>query len=281
MDSTADASMSLEQYVTLGVIGGAVMNTSFVGMLCTLSHWFSTSSDTFWKDAVFMSTFNITCLLFQALISWQYFLEESMCSTGATVVTVMSHCFDVFFNVFLLYKAYRTSGDHVAVCVVAALLLLHRIGWAIADIAFSGGVWDVAMESCSHLQNRVTGIGYISADIAVAISSLLISVSFNFQSLQSTRFVTKTRVLMQENILRSFIVTAVNAYGLVICRSDSALDPFDTYLSYTVQNFIYTVCVNSELYWTDAKKASSSKMLKDFLPTADSSSAFSDMKSTH
>ncbi|KAJ3393800.1 hypothetical protein HDU80_010651 [Chytriomyces hyalinus] len=281
MDSVASIDMSLEQYVTLGVIGGAVMNTSFVGMLCTLSHWLSTSSDTFWKDAVLMNTFNIACLLFQALISWEYFLEESMCSTGATVVNVMSHCFYVSFNVFLMYKAYRTSGDHVAVCVAGALLLLHRIGWAIADIAWSRGFWDVAMESCRHLQNRATGVGYISADFAVAISSLLISVSFNFQSLQTARFVSATRVLMQENILRSFIGTAVNAYAIAVCLSDSSLDLFDAYLSFTVQNFIYTVCVNSELYWTDAKKASSSKMLKEFLPNADSSSAFSDMKSVH
>ncbi|KAI9334099.1 hypothetical protein BDR26DRAFT_867322 [Obelidium mucronatum] len=131
------------------------------------------------------------------------------------------------------------------------VILAHRIFWSIWDVVKSQGTWNEATDSCSYTQFPLTGAGYNAADIISDVFCTLTALAFNYQHLSSNLGET-FKVIIQENILRSVIIVAVNSFEVYAAMNWT--DPFLTLFAFLIQNYVYARCLNAELFWIEARK---------------------------
>ncbi|KAI9330974.1 hypothetical protein BDR26DRAFT_870847 [Obelidium mucronatum] len=157
---------------------------------------------------------------------------------------IASHFFYLLFDAFIVMKAYETSRNNQGVLGGAVVLLVHR-DWL------------------GYYQHPVSGIGYNVADMLVVVYSWLVSLGFNLSGF-STNLGNVFWILVQENILRSVLVVGISSYQIYTSLNFQH-DQFKLEVSYVIQNLVYAMCVNAELFLMDSRQASKSTLLKDFL----------------
>ncbi|KAJ3061873.1 hypothetical protein HDU98_002234, partial [Podochytrium sp. JEL0797] len=67
----------------------------------------------------------------------------------------------------------------------------------------------------------------------------------------SQKWATVIRTLIQENILRSMVIVAINS--LLLWVAANVTDPFSVNVCFVIQNNIYAIALNSELFWIEGK----------------------------
>ncbi|ORY43476.1 hypothetical protein BCR33DRAFT_717683, partial [Rhizoclosmatium globosum] len=231
------------------------MEISLSGLISTAVRVFSSEdagASSFIPVAGIMSLFNAFCIAYNALFIRSFFLDGSNCWSGQRATNVCSHMFYLSFDLFLLYKTYTLSLHSKVVLVAMTVILLHRIVWTVWDIIKSQGVWDDSAQNCEYVQYPTTGIGYNSADIISDSFCTLTAILLNYKSLVTGPVTDSIKVIVQENILRSFVVVTVNSFELYAATNWT--DPYLTLLAFLIQNYTYARCLNAELFWIEARK---------------------------
>ncbi|KAI9329553.1 hypothetical protein BDR26DRAFT_872333, partial [Obelidium mucronatum] len=200
-----------------------------------------------------MSLFNFWCIAYSSYYICSLFFHHSFCVLGGLISNIISQIFYIHFDLFLLFKTCGTSGYNRYILLGTFAILLNRFVWAFLDIIQSHSY--VESDMCLYYQNPITGLGYNSADMICDAFCTIVSIVFNWKSLYGASFFSMSRVLVQENILRSIIILAVNFFMLYM--SASVTDPFLVLCSYFIQNYAYSVCINMELLWIDERQKKS------------------------
>ncbi|KAI9333574.1 hypothetical protein BDR26DRAFT_868142 [Obelidium mucronatum] len=234
------------------------INTSAVGLFCTIHRLLTTKSNSFWIVAGLMTLFNVFSIVYQISYVWSLFLEEGNCIAGNFVANFTSHLFYLSFDTFLLYKTYSISLQNRFIVWGVVILFIHRLVWTVWDIVASTGVWDADTQTCSYQQFPITGVGYNVSDILIDCFATTVAVSFNYSSLSSNLSQT-VQVLVKENILRTAFITSINLYGLY--SSAFITDIFLFNLTYNIQDYAYAIALNSELFWIDQRKSTKEAVL--------------------
>ncbi|ORY44860.1 hypothetical protein BCR33DRAFT_737849 [Rhizoclosmatium globosum] len=79
----------------------------------------------------------------------------------------------------------------------------------------------------------------------------------------NTQFQRFTLILVQENVIRSVLIVAVNS--AMLYASENVTDPYLSSLFYVTQTWIYTMSLNAELFWIDVRNAIHHEELKRFM----------------
>ncbi|KAJ3062081.1 hypothetical protein HDU98_002005 [Podochytrium sp. JEL0797] len=248
--------MTFGQYITLGGLYGVTITISVIGLIGTLMTFLSSQSKQFWKVAAIMSLFNVVSIIFSFLFATVLVASPGECAQHDLWVNISSHTFFFLFDSFMLFKTYATTSCNKYVLVGIVIILTHRVGWGIADVVSCEGRWDPEGLACNHYQNPTTGLGYNSADLIADVFATLTCLGFNYKAF-SQKWATVIRTLIQENILRSMVIVSINSVLLWV--SAHVTDPFTATVCFVVQNNVYAVALNSELYWIEARKSSGSK----------------------
>ncbi|KAJ3061872.1 hypothetical protein HDU98_002233 [Podochytrium sp. JEL0797] len=206
------------------------------------------------------STLNTTTTTSTGVTTGQFILLGGLC--GTTIATNIIGLVGTFLS-FLSSKSKQFWK-------VAAIMSLFNIVSIIYSFLFST-VMVAEADSCAA-QDRWTNISSqmffflfdsfmlyktyattscnkLLADAFATITCL----SFNYKAF-SQKWATVIRTLIQENILRSIVIVATNS--LILFVAANVTDQFSAAVSFVIQNNVYAIALNSELYWMEARKSS-------------------------
>ncbi|TPX55328.1 hypothetical protein CcCBS67573_g09483 [Chytriomyces confervae] len=236
------------QSMAFALVSGLTIEISCSGLISAACQFFEDPKLTY--ALVITAIFNISAIVYSSITVWASLLGEENCIMGQMISTVSKNE-EIRFDIFMLMKAYAVSGLHPKVYYSCLAVGAYRVGWAIADIVESHGFWDAEVGSCAYYQNPITGIGYNSADIVVDAFATIIALLFNWKHLK-TSLTQIRRVLIQENLLRSIIILALNSFE--IYAAVTWTDQFNSSMAFLAQNYIYTRCVNAETLFKSIRK---------------------------
>ncbi|TPX55330.1 hypothetical protein CcCBS67573_g09485 [Chytriomyces confervae] len=188
-------------------------------------------------SSIITIAFNIATVIYASITVWSNLL--------------VAQIFYVLFDVFMLMKTYAVSAFSPNVLIGCIAVGLYRVSWAVVDIAKSHGYWDPEERRCAYYQYPVSGIGYNSADIIVDVFSTIVALAYNWKHLK-TSISQIRKVLIQENLLRSLIILALNSFEIYAALSWT--NAFDCTMAYQSQNYIYARCVNAETVFKSIRK---------------------------
>ncbi|ORY45054.1 hypothetical protein BCR33DRAFT_716407 [Rhizoclosmatium globosum] len=187
-----------------------------------------------WAPAILINGFNFFCVMYMIITNLAYTLNQSDCDFGQRWVNVISHCFYLTFDSFMLYKTYAISGFNSNVLLGIIAVLLHRLAWTLFDLIKSGGLWDLVGNQCIYSQYPLSGIGYNTSDIVCDMFSLIVSLAFTYKNISESQSWLE-RVLLFESVIRSAIVCSVNFYGIYVYTL--VTDGFNIAFIYMIQNY--------------------------------------------
>ncbi|KAJ3251338.1 hypothetical protein HDU77_005961 [Chytriomyces hyalinus] len=202
-------------------------------------------------SSIITIAFNIATVIYASITVWSNLLGEDNCVVGQFLAVFFAQIFYVLFDVFMLMKTYAVSAFSPNVLIGCIAVGLYRVSWAIVDIAKSHGYWDPEERRCAYYQYPVSGIGYNSADIIVDVFSTIVALAYNWKHLK-TSISQIRKVLIQENLLRSLIILALNSFEIYAALSWT--NAFDCTMAYQAQNYIYARCVNAETVFKSIRK---------------------------
>ncbi|ORY43446.1 hypothetical protein BCR33DRAFT_717654 [Rhizoclosmatium globosum] len=205
---------------------------------------------------VLMAVFNVISVIYNALFLYSFYLDAESCYLADLLIDVVSHSYYVVFDLFMLYKTYAVSGFQTWFIPIAAIGVIHRAVWGVADCILSFGAWNG--HSCAFSQNPVTGIGASAADILCDSVSTVFSVWFcRLRMIECFALpggvgqnVAKLFVILaQENILRSIIVLIIN--GIMIWVNSPSFHGNESVvlLMYAIQSYVFSRLLNLEWLW--------------------------------
>ncbi|KAJ3298399.1 hypothetical protein HDU79_010985 [Rhizoclosmatium sp. JEL0117] len=95
----------------------------------------------------------------------------------------------------------------------------------------------------------------------------IVAITFNLKNFNS-QFQRFAMILVQENIVRSILVVAINS--AMVYATQNVTDPYLLTLYFAIQNWIYVISLNAELLWIDVRKATHNNDVKrSMIPSPD------------
>ncbi|KAI9326310.1 hypothetical protein BDR26DRAFT_877511 [Obelidium mucronatum] len=253
--SNSNGPISARNYVVLGVLGGITAEVAISGLASTLPQLLYgktvSNKHSLNYTALIMTNFNVACLIYMFNIFYDLYLSRDTCTLGHHLGNASSHYFYLSFDFFILFKSLAVSNMDRWVFRGAIFVFMNRLVWTVLDLIHSGGHWDPVIQQCSYFQHPLSGLGYNISDMIVDLFCTVLSIAFTWRLLNSkvTRI---AEIILQENVIRSAIVLTVNSFELY--ASMTITDPFMTLVSYLIQNYIYTRCLNAELFWISMRR---------------------------
>ncbi|KAJ3057940.1 hypothetical protein HDU98_005923 [Podochytrium sp. JEL0797] len=179
-------------------------------------------------------------------------VTQGTCVPIWQTLNVFYHLFFVAFDIFLLYKTHVVfcSKSTLQYKFWSAVILANRIAWALADLVASKGVWNPDAEmQCSFQKNLVSGPGYLISDIILDVLCTLaiLYTAFGYACEMNRLW----RVLILENVIRSFIVLIVQCILTWVILTKNK----DMNLVFSLSLYTYSHILNSEFYWRKARQA--------------------------
>ncbi|ORY44859.1 hypothetical protein BCR33DRAFT_737848 [Rhizoclosmatium globosum] len=99
----------------------------------------------------------------------------------------------------------------------------------------------------------------------------IVAIAFNLKNFNS-QFQRFAMILVQENIIRSILVVAINS--AMLYATQNVTDPYLLTLYFAIQNWIYVFSLNAELLWIDVRKATHHNDVKrSMIPSPDRASS--------
>ncbi|KAI9326678.1 hypothetical protein BDR26DRAFT_876838, partial [Obelidium mucronatum] len=243
--------ISFQGCIFLATLCGAIAETSANGILSVIFQWSSMGRKVrVWITGWIMTIYNLLQICAMVLFVFGWFIDNDNCQFGF-YANLISHTQSLFFDAFIMYKTLVVSGYNTRVRHIIFILATHRLIWAIGDLALSKGFWDVEIETCGYRQDPVTGTGYTISDILIDVFSTVASWIYTWNDLNSS-FSALEMAILQENCVRSALVTAVNVCNIYV--SNMTLDPFSYNVFFLFQQYIYTRILNSEFFWMDQRR---------------------------
>ncbi|KAI9341222.1 hypothetical protein BDR26DRAFT_860860 [Obelidium mucronatum] len=251
--SSGSNPLTLQNFLILGLMGGFTTEISVTGIITTLHQHFSQPAGQrrISLVPVVMTVFNFWCIAYMIIFFYAFNLTSYNCVVGELLVNIFSHFFYLSFDFFILYKTYVISRYNTWVFRCICLLFAHRASWSLTDIIKSGGQWDDTANQCNYYQFPLSGIAYNTADLATDLFCSVVSMGFAIKHLKSNMS-TIGQVILQDNVVRSIIILSITCYE--IYASFMITDPFMIWMSYLIQNYAYTRCLNLEFLWMGARK---------------------------
>ncbi|TPX55867.1 hypothetical protein CcCBS67573_g09419 [Chytriomyces confervae] len=243
-DNFVQTSLTVFQLSILTLILGLTAEVALSGIISTICFILKKGINQSWRLATIITFFNVWCIAYMCCFFASSFLVKETCDSGTFVTNLASHFFYNAFDAFLLYKAFATSSGNGAVFYACVLLIAHRMAWSGADLFHVVASWDADNRTCQSVANAVTGIGYNAADIAIDLFSTIVSIGSNWK-LMGTSYGKMVEVIAYDNILRSVVVLSITSYGIYV--SATSTDLYTILISFCVQNYVYTRCVNAEM----------------------------------
>ncbi|KAI8619345.1 hypothetical protein BC830DRAFT_1104533 [Chytriomyces sp. MP71] len=250
---------SISQFLLYGALTGLTIMAGLTGLFAVTTRWWFSEKKpaAYWMVSIAMTIFNVFAIVFSVFFTFTFILGPENCVIGYLLTNLSSQLFFLAFDIFLCLKTSAVCQFNKPALGILTLTILNRVFWAIFDLTQSFGVYDSA-EGCIYQQNALTGIGYNAADIICDAFCTVISLGANWRIVKSN-FSEIARVLVQENVLRSFLILTMNSVMIYVSAHDS--DPFTLTIAYFVQNAIYAIMLNSELLWMDVRKQVHSRQM--------------------
>ncbi|KAJ3233463.1 hypothetical protein HDU81_002263 [Chytriomyces hyalinus] len=175
------------------------------------------------------------------------FLDETTCVPFYIFNNLMSQLFFIFSDVFFLYITYLMSDFSSWVLGFSILLTFNRVGWGMADVAYSGGLFLLEDSSCIYNQNKVTGTAYPLSDMAADLFATAVMVHVVIHKLRVHSNVSFN--LITRNVIRSATITAISTFSMwAISERD---DQFYLTLMYNAQIYVIARCVNYDVLFDE------------------------------
>ncbi|KAJ3262136.1 hypothetical protein HDU77_000494 [Chytriomyces hyalinus] len=168
------------------------------------------------------------------------FLDETTCVPFYIFNNMMSQLFFIFSDMFFLFITYLMSDFSSWVLSFAILLTFNRVGWGIADVAYSGGLFILEDSSCIYSQNIITGTAYPLSDMAADLFSTAVMVHVVIHKLRVHSNVSIN--LVTRNGIRSATITAISTFAMWAISVWE--DQFYLTLMYNAQIYVIARCVN-------------------------------------
>ncbi|KAJ3249666.1 hypothetical protein HDU77_007570 [Chytriomyces hyalinus] len=184
------------------------------------------------------------------------------CQTTSIAFKVCMHTFFASFSIFLLYKTWVVSQKHRLVAIGAVILLVNRCIWILADCVWSKSVQ--TLSGCYYQQDKVAIVGISTGGILVDIfctSATIASAFRNLDTDSSSKLQRIYRVLIADNVLRTLLILAVNAFTLNYAMYSSlSIEPGTASVMQVIpaiSNFVYTQALNAEFAWIQVRQGHS------------------------
>ncbi|KAJ3239659.1 hypothetical protein HDU78_002747 [Chytriomyces hyalinus] len=208
-----------------------------------------------------MIVVNLVSMIFGPLYIWSL-LASTDCQQSALVSKITLHVFVISFSFFLLFKAWVVSQKRSWVAVIGFLLISNRCVWAVLDC-----LWSYSREvpgGCLYLQDKAAIIGISTGGILVdvfATSTTIVSAFRDVDEDSSNKLQRVYRVLIADNVIRSLLVLAANAFtlnysmvGTLNIASGAGGSPTILLIIPAISNYVYTMATNLEFFWIDVRK---------------------------
>ncbi|KAJ3228566.1 hypothetical protein HDU81_006108 [Chytriomyces hyalinus] len=260
----SDEEMSVPQIMFLSLIFGWIINTCLIGILVSLLRVASTASMPYKKLAAMMILFNVLCISCHGLAVWTVFLGEMDCVNVSIAENVVGHCFYISFDFFILYKTLATCGFDKRVRVGVITLLANRTLWAVVDIVRSQASYDAATVTCYYSQDKFSGLAYNVSDLLSDLYATAMCIAFNWSNFAFTVSAV-LRIVVKENILRSFLVVCITAFAFF--STIFSTNAFLQNLGYGLQGLAYSTAVNSEHFLSTIRKDAMNRSAPSAVPS--------------
>ncbi|KAJ3236152.1 hypothetical protein HDU78_004746 [Chytriomyces hyalinus] len=99
------------------------------------------------------------------------FLDRTTCVPFYIFNNIASQLFFICSDMFFLYITYLMSDFSSWVLNFSIALTVNRIGWGLADVVYSGGLYVLEDAACIYVQNITTGTAYPLSDMLVDLFS--------------------------------------------------------------------------------------------------------------
>ncbi|ORY45760.1 hypothetical protein BCR33DRAFT_765515 [Rhizoclosmatium globosum] len=230
------------------VIYGLIIEVSITSLISISCRFITTTSVNYYKSASFLILYNIVLIAYSLFEIILYLAQstEYVCTYVYFYENALFHLSVIIFDAFILFKMYfttRLKRDRRGLALATSIILFIRIGWAVYDTYTSRGIWGDS--GCEYEQNSISSAGYNITDIFCDLFATTVSIVMNWGLLRSDSL-SLARVLVVENITRSSIVFSANIVSMYIGMSSP--DAFTICIVFTAQVYIYSRCMNMELF---------------------------------
>ncbi|KAJ3282699.1 hypothetical protein HDU79_009713 [Rhizoclosmatium sp. JEL0117] len=227
---------------------GLTAEVSITGLISTICRSITTTSTNFRSTALFLSVFNFLTILYNVMLVYDFLAQKSeyVCVNFELYQNVVWHVLVMMFDVFILFKTYYTSRlkkYRVVLAAAITIIVTSRFIWAVYDIATSHGEWNV--KYCSYYQNSISNAGFNITDIICDIFATTVTLIMNWNLLVSQES-SLIQVTVIENIVRSVTILSINIAAMYVGMM--FVDPFTTWLVFSVQTYLYTQCMNLDTF---------------------------------
>ncbi|KAJ3241418.1 hypothetical protein HDU78_001831 [Chytriomyces hyalinus] len=205
-----------------------------------------------------MIVVNLVSLIFGPLYIWSL-LASTDCQQSSLVSKITLHVFVISFSYFLLFKAWVVSQKRPWVAGFAFLLIANRCTWAVLDC-----MWSYSKQipgGCVYIQDKTSIIGISTGGILVdvfATTTTIVSAFRDVDEDSSNQLQRVYRVLIADNVIRSLLVLAANAftlnYSMVGTLNIASGSPSILLIIPAISNYVYTMATNLEFFWIDVRK---------------------------
>ncbi|KAJ3220539.1 hypothetical protein HDU81_011372 [Chytriomyces hyalinus] len=175
------------------------------------------------------------------------FLDGTACVPFYIFNNITSHLFFICSDIFFLYITYLMSDFSSWVLGFSIMLTFNRIGWGLADVVYSGGLYVLDDGACIYSQNVTTGTAYPLSDMFVDLFSTAVMVHIVINKLRvQSQF---SFNLICRNGIRSATITVISIfamYAITVWESQFYLT-----LMYNAQVYVVARCVNYDILFDE------------------------------
>ncbi|KAJ3396808.1 hypothetical protein HDU80_009829 [Chytriomyces hyalinus] len=175
------------------------------------------------------------------------FLDRTTCVPFYIFNNIASQLFFICSDMFFLYITYLMSDFSSWVLSFSIALTVNRIGWGLADVAYSGGFYVLEDAACIYIQNITTGTAYPLSDMLVDLFSTGVMVHVVIHKLRvQSQF---SFNLICRNGIRSATIAVISSFcmwAIGVWKSQFYLT-----LMYNAQVYVIARCVNYDILFDE------------------------------